>query len=420
MTEPPASPRVPDGSPGPLTRLDAFLAVAGRPSATLEALVRSLWLPDGTELADHLEGLVAEGLLARHGEEFQRASCPRADLLFRALSFALAYGYDYNAYMERDLVEFLRRAYELDSFTAGDLPAGFLGPELLGRLMEDGLVLAFRYEPFVGRMVKNPFLDLVCEFLGVQPVRPSFFSRKIRLDTVIVEKLLAQHHKDMEQVARASRLLFPPGRPQPSYRPSKIQRILQYDLVPENQQLFDPQVRQNFEEALERMRQHVRDRRPLDVERIREYHGLLMRGTDFAGVLRTVAVQVRNNPHFRTAAPRTIPRLLGDLEAEYARRGKRVSGLPEVLALAAFVYNEFLYIHPFEDGNSRTARVVLAHVLREHRARFEEVPRSFDVRFLQVTKGAPKRDDRELLELLKEILVCVLNREELQKARELA
>jgi hypothetical protein len=41
------------------------------------------------------------------------------------------------------------------------------------------------------------------------------------------------------------------------------------------------------------------------------------------------------------------------------------------------------------------------------------------VRFLQVTKGARKRDDRELLELLKEILLARINCEELQKAREL-
>jgi len=91
-----------------------------------------------------------------------------------------------------------------------------------------------------------------------------------------------------------------------------------------------------------------------------------------------------------------------------------------VLALAAFAYNEFIHIHPFEDGNSRTARVLLAHVLRQHGAGFETIPKSFDVRFLQVTKGARKRDDRDLLELLKEILVARLNREELQKARELS
>jgi len=396
---------------------DVFLSVAGRRSITAEALTRSLWSEAGTVQA-HLDHLVSEGLLICQGADYQRGPSPRADLLFGALTFAMAYEYDYNAYMSDEMVDFIRQTYDLDYFTADDVrPAGLTRP-ILGRLLEDGLVLAFRYEPFAGRMVKNPFLDQTCQFLNVRPVR-KLFGRKMRLDAVIGEKMLALHRKDMEQVSRANRLLFPAGQPPPTYRPSQVQRIIRYDLVPENQDLFDPEVGRRFALTMETMRQNVQARRPLDVERIREYHGLLMQGSEFAGVLRSSAVQVTNNPYFRTAAPKTIPDQLEKMSAEYARRSPTVSNLPEVLALAAFLYNEFLYIHPFEDGNSRTARILLAHVLCQHRAGFEEIPKSFDVRFLQVTKGARKRDDRELLELLKEILLAHLNQDELKRAREL-
>ena len=415
MTEPEAS-----GPAGKApTRLDVFLAVAGRKSAVAADLARSLWLPDASDLSPHLDQLVAEGLLLKRGEEYLRAPTPRAELLFKTLAFALAYEYDYNAYLSDELVEFVRQTYDLDFFTAADLNPRKLPREILGRLLEDGLLLAYRYEPFTGRMVKNPFLDHVCEFQGVRPVR-RLFGKKIRLDVVIGEKFMALHRKDLEQVSRASRLLFPPGQPAGNFRPSQVQRIIRYDLVPENQDLFDPQVARNFEEATQRMHQRVQEGRPLSVEVIRDYHALLMRGAGFAGTLRTEAVQVHNNPHFRTAAPKHIPRLLEALETEYTRRSRVVSNLPEVLALAAFVYNEFLHIHPFEDGNSRTARLLLAHVLRQHGAGFEEIPKGFDVRFLQVTKGARQRDDRNLLELLKEILLVHLNRSELSKARELA
>ncbi len=409
MSQPPTQTQTP-------TWQDVFLSVAGRRSITAEALARSLWAEVGT-IQTLLDRLVAEGLLARQGQDFLRAPGPRADLLFGALTFALAYEYDYNAYMSDEVVDFVRQTYELDYFTADDLRPGGLPRPILGRLLEDGLVLAFRYEPFAGRMVKNPFLDQICQYLNVRPVR-RLFGRKMRLDAVIGEKLLALHRKDLEQISRANRLLFPTGHPSPNYRPSQVQRIIRYDLVPENQDLFDPEVGRRFAQALQAMHQNVLARRPLDVERIRDYHGMLMQGSEFAGVLRTSAVQVTNNPYFRTAAPKTIPTQLEKMAAEYARRSPTASNLPEVLALAAFLYNEFLYIHPFEDGNSRTARVLLAHVLCQHKAGFEEIPKSFDVRFLQVTKGARKRDDRELLELLKEILLAHLNRDELKKARE--
>ncbi len=413
------APQSPEAGAALPTRFDVFLAVAGRKSIHAGALAESLWLPEASLLEPHLEGLVAEGLLAHRQDEYWRAPTPRADLLFGTLAFALAYEYDYNAYLSAELVEFVRKTYHLDVFLAADLKPEGLSNEVLGRFLEDGLLLAFRYEPFMGRLVRNPFLDGVCEFLGVRPVR-RFFGRKVRLELVIGEKFMALHRKDLEQISRASRMLFPPGLPAPNYRPTHFQRIIRYDLVPENPDLFDPQVSQNFRDAMEIMHQRVKERTPLDLEALREYHGVLMRGADFAGTLRTAAVRVHNNPGFKTAPPRAIPRLLENLVQEYAMRSRTVSNLPEVLALAAFVYNEFIHIHPFEDGNSRTARVLLAHVLRQHGAGFEEVPKSFEVRFLQVTKGAHKRDDRELLELLKEILLAHLNREELHKARELS
>lgn len=412
-------PNPPDGGASLPTFFDVFLAVAGRKSIGVEALARSLWLPDSGVLEPHLESLVAQGLLHREQDEYCRATSPRADLLFGTLAFALAYEYDYNAYLTDELVEFVRRTYHLDVFLASDLKPEGLSSQILGRFLENGLLLAFRYEPFMGRLVRNPFLDGICEFLQVRPVR-RIFGRRIRLDSVIGEKFMAMHRKDLEQISRASRMLFPPGCPEPNYSPSQIQKIIRYDLVPENPDLFDPQVGQRFQEAMQRMQQRVQERAPLDLEVLREYHGVLMRGSEFAGSLRTAAVQIQNNPCFKTAPPRKIPGLLESLVKEYTLRSRAVSNLPEVLALAAFVYNEFIHIHPFEDGNSRTARVLLAHVLRQHGAGFETIPKSFDVRFLQVTKGAPKRDDRELLELLKEILLARLNREELQKARELS
>ncbi|MGI5844955.1 MAG: Fic family protein [Candidatus Xenobium sp.] len=397
---------------------DVFLAVAGRKSIGAEALARSLWLPDSGVLDPHLEKLVAEDLLRLEKGEYCRADSPRAARLFSTLAFALAYEYDYNAYLTDELVEFLRKTYYLDVFLASDLTPEGLSRQIIGRFLKDGLLLAFRYEPFMGRLVRNPFLDGICEFLQVRPVR-RILGRRIRLDSVIGEKLMARHRKDFEQISRASRMLFPPGCPEPNYSPSQIQKIIRYDLVPENPDLFDPQVGERFQEAMQRMHQRVQERAPWDLELLREYHGILMRGSGFAGSLRTTAVQIHNNPYFKTASPRKIPGLLESLVKEYNLRSRAVSSLPEVLALAAFVYNEFIHIHPFEDGNSRTARVLLAHILRQHKTGFETIPKSFDVRFLQVTKGARKRDDRELLELLKEILLARINCEELQKAREL-
>ncbi|MGI5844136.1 MAG: Fic family protein [Candidatus Xenobium sp.] len=52
-------------------------------------------------------------------------------------------------------------------------------------------------------------------------------------------------------------------------------------------------------------------------------------------------------------------------------------GLLETLHDASWLVNEFLHIHPFEDGNSRTARILLAHFLRLQHSALEEIPPFF-------------------------------------------
>lgn len=197
---------------------------------------------------------------------------------------------------------------------------------------------------------------------------------------------------------------------------SEAARLIKEKVVPENRLLFDPAASACYRRALELMRRKVARQAPLSVELILEYHGVVMESSGVGSDFRDFEVQIRNNPHFRTAHPREIAGRLVNLA--FAERQHPLVGVEEVLKLCARFFNDFLFIHPFEDGNSRTARVLLAHLLRESRAPFEEIPETFEVRFLQATKGLKQRSDRELVDLLMEIYLLHLNRRELQGARE--
>ena len=62
----------------------------------------------------------------------------------------------------------------------------------------------------------------------------------------------------------------------------------------------------------------------------------------------------------------------------------------------------------------------MLHILNLFNTGITSIPASFDYSFIQATKGQKKRNDRDLVELLKEIYVVILNQEEFKLMAELA
>lgn len=400
-------------APQQLTEYDVFLGVAGRKGITKDALAKSLWLNDDIELSQRLDSLVAQKLVICDSKgQFLSTHSAKADSLFALLSFALAYNYDYNLYLGETMRNLLRDAYHLQYIPLNALPKGEEGRALLFQLAHDSLVVIFRYQPFMVRIVKGYFFDSICAFFEIKPHK-RLLERKLNVDMFIMEKLMAQQKNDLEQIARGALFFYPGGAAKLEITIPKIQKILKYDIIPENPELFGPKAHADFVKAEQTMRYYVQERRQLTLELVRDYHHLAMFSDQCSDDLRTHQVEVRNNPHFKTCAPKDIKDRLVAFQAEYRRRQKKARTMPEILSLAAYVYNEVLAIHPFEDGNSRTAILLLSHVLLFHNAGFERIPASYDYRFIQTTKGAKKRDDSELYELLKEVYLAVINKQEL-------
>lgn len=408
----PGRPTTPD-----LTRWDLFLCVAGRPDGiALTRVAHALRVPKENTLFRPLEELVDDKLLVRQDDRYSLARTRRAEALSRALQFGVAYDIDYNEYLNDDMVAFVRRSYGFDYFTQDDVGLERLKGDLVARLMNNDLLLTYNYSPFLGKLIENPFLQGLCEFLGIRPNR-AFFRRRIRIEHVIVDKLMAAQKGDRSQIAAARKLLGPSGLAPAGWGLGTVPGMIKESIVPENRDLFDPASSKAWAQAVERMRQRTREGTPLSLPLVQEYHGLAMASSGIDSSFRTVQVHVRNNPFFRTAAPKDIPKLLSELMAKVV--ATRPTHKAESLASAAYVYNQFLFIHPFEDGNSRTARLILGHMLRDHGLPFDEIPRAWEVRFLQTTKGYRRRNDSELFDLLKEIMLGHLNHGELEQARRL-
>lgn len=403
-----------------LTKYDVFLAIAGRTKPiSKEALVKAMWLDNDSSLEIILNDLLKEQLIRITPDGYGKGSSSKGQALLELLLLALAYEYNYNIYLSEPIQDLLKAVYKLNVFTDRELESLPDRKLYLSHLIKDQMILFVSYDPLSMRLARTLFFDLVCSYFNISP-KTKFFDTKVDLNKVIISKLTAKRLKDKANVRLGARHIFNLNNGQSKAGIPKMQRLLAYDIIPEQADIFDKKAKADFAEAkkcVERNSGLLKRRLTLDI--IKEYHRLATANSDTAATYRKFNVEIKANPYFKTAAWKKIPQMMDKLMDDYDNILKSSKTVFDAFNLAAFFYNEFIHIHPFEDGNSRTAFLCLLHILNLFNTGITSIPASFDYSFIQATKGQRKRNDRYLVELLKEIYIVILNQEEFKLMAEL-
>lgn len=405
-----------------LTKYDVFLAIAGRTKPiNKETLVKTMWLDKSSSLEAILNELLKEQLIRTVPEGYTKGVSSKGQTLLELLLLAIAYEYDYNLYLSEPIQDLLNAVYKLNAFTERDLESLPDWRYYLHHLIKDQMILFISYDPPSMRLARTLFFDLICNYFDISP-KTKFFDTKIDLNKVIISKLTAKRLKDRASVGLGARFIFGSTNEQPQkVGIPKMQRLLAYDIIPEQAEVFDKKSKADFAEAKKFLeRNSILLKRRLTIDTIKEYHKLAMASSGITNAYRKFDVEIKANPYFKTATWKKIPQMIDKLMDDYNIILKSSKTVFDAFNLAAFFYNEFIHIHPFEDGNSRTAFLCLLHILNLFNTGITSIPASFDYSFIQATKGQKKRNDRDLVELLKEIYVVILNQEELQLMTELA
>eukprot|EP01036_Dinobryon_divergens_P038257 gene38257-50190_t len=114
------------------------------------------------------------------------------------------------------------------------------------------------------------------------------------------------------------------------------------------------------------------DQTLLSEDLIKRVHKMVMNNVQAdgnAGAYRTVEVGAAGSS-VQYEKPQNISPRLASLIAftntEYELLSNDVDKLARIICLGGFFLSEFLLLHPFRDGNGRTSRLLLSHLLRRH------------------------------------------------------
>jgi Fic family protein len=116
----------------------------------------------------------------------------------------------------------------------------------------------------------------------------------------------------------------------------------------------------NHKEAIELVKDLVKNKVPFNAFRLKQLHQLILKGVDDrnAGVYRKLPVRISGSSH---VPPETY--LLDKMMEDYFIFYESQKEILHPVILAAEMHERLVTIHPFVDGNGRTARLVMNLIL---------------------------------------------------------
>lgn len=191
-----------------------------------------------------------------------------------------------------------------------------------------------------------------------------------------------------------------------------------------------PELRKNLQAVLRRIRDDARNRRPLNLETIRKWHrdsmkGLTVPNPAFPGKFRgqpgLESIRVHVGNHSGTAPEKVeeetkqftlrLKKLITVLDDAIAP-GTDLTGdqLNAVLEAVAWAHSEWVRIHPFANGNGRTARLLVnAIAMRYGLPPFVRLRPRPNHGYGQAAEASMRGDHRPLARSFRRMLTDVLS-----------
>jgi len=367
-----------------------------------------------------LRELVKENLLRKTKHGFEIEVGEKTELLYSLIQYCLRNNVNYNKLIDKNLAEFVSIALQKEEITSKDVD---INPRTLKKyvhvLNKYGLLLLISERPLRVRVFYNIFLNNLLIYFGYKHqviIESSVnYLNEIKKKLSEYRRLVKDNEEEYKEIVSNFEISFVHHSLSLEGNPITLSdtfKILKDNIIPANLRVIDVDEVKNYQNAILNMIKDAREKKPLSLPLILDYHRMSMAHfPKMAGEIRTIEVYIKGNPNFKITKAKLIKQELGKLFEKYNEfiKRKRVS-IEEILNFAVYFHNEFQYIHPFEDGNSRTTRLITFHLLQSRDIPIFDLPFGLLDEYLSYTKGSKKRDDEKLFQTLQKTILWNLKK----------
>jgi fido (protein-threonine AMPylation protein) len=367
-----------------------------------------------------LTELAKEELLVKTDYGFQAKKTTKTNLLHQIIFHCLNNDINYNSLLNPGLVKFLSKALQKKELTSKDVK---LHPLTLRKyvdvLYKNGLLLIISEKPLRIKVFYNTLLNNILVYfeykLRLTTEDNAYYLEEIEKELVKFRRLKRDNETKYQQIIEDFEISFIHHSLSLEGNPitlNETKRILKDKIIPANLKSKDIDEVKNYQKALLQMLKDSQDKKPLTLQTILNYHYLaLQHDIDIAGKIRKVEVYISGNPNFNITKSPDIEKEFEELIKKYNHFiEKQKEGLKEIISFAVYFHNEFQHIHPFEDGNSRTTRLITFHSLQSKGIPVLDIPYGLLDEYLSYTKGSEKREDKKLFSNLQKIILFNLKK----------
>lgn len=349
--------------------------------------------------------LINEKLIIKSRDGLQIKFSKKSRLLYNIIKYCVANNINYNYLLDDKLAKFIAKALVKVEFSQKDFkndPKTF--KKYVELLFKYGLIIKISNKPFKARLEWNSLINNFLEYfeisIPIKKLKEINFIEYINKEVKIFNKYIIKNEKSYNDLMNESEISFVHSslslEGNPITLPNTI-KILKDKIIPKEQRDEDVKEIQNYDISIKEMLNDSMRGALLNKDKILNFHFLAMKHReDIAGKLRQVSVYIKGNPNFKIADWKKINNLLDNLLKEYNNFLSKKRSIKEIIEFSAYFHNQFQYIHPFIDGNSRITRLLTFHILRYFKIPVLDIPLGLLEEYLSYTKGYKKRDDKKL------------------------
>ena len=334
-------------------------------------------------------------------------------LLAKIIGHCITHKLNYNFFLNKIMVKILEIALNKDSVSIKDFK-NFNRTTLkkyIDRLINYNFIIIKSKKPFLFSVLRNQIFVDILNYFDIKVKE-----RKFIIEETIFKKIENElkkykqkskkrkfYIKNIEEELRFDFIHSTTYLEGNTLTLEETIKLLKHGIYPKKD-FNDILEVKNMNSAIDYLFENLK--KDLNLDWILGAHRIIMQGLhEYNGRIRNDHVRILGNPDFEVCNYKILKPRLKEFVHDFNTKFKACQTIKDKIIFSVWVHNEFQYIHPFFDGNSRTTRLLVNYCLLNFGFPLINIYETSKDEYLSLTKLSKERDDKKFIAFLSKIVL---------------